>query len=160
MGSPDPCAASSSLSPCSQPQGGPSPPGCGGGRSGTGGYGRWRRVPGDDGRLVGRYCSSGGGRACGGQSSSGASTTASGTAAAGDNFAFSPATLKLKVGQKVSTTNKQQGVANTVTADEAPSITVCRADVFVRLHWGGTFAYRCTIHPSMHAFNESSVDPG
>jgi hypothetical protein len=37
------------------------------------GYGRWRRVPGDDGRLVGRYCSSGGGRAYGGQSSSGAS---------------------------------------------------------------------------------------
>jgi plastocyanin len=66
----------------------------------------------------------------------------------------------LKVGQKVSTTNKQQGVAHTVTADEAPSITVCRGDVFVRLHWGGTFAYRCTIHPSMHAFNESSVDPG
>ena len=160
MGSPDPCAAPSSLSPCSQPQGGPSPPGCGGGRSGTGGYGRWRRVPGDDGRLVGRYCSSGGGRACGGQSSSGASTTASGTAAAGDNFAFSPATLKLKVGQKVSTTNKQQGVAHTVTADEAPSITRVSGRRFRSPSLGRDFAYRCTIHPSMHAFNESSVDPG
>ena len=160
MGSPDPCAAPSSLSPCSQPQGGPSPLQPGGGRSGTGGYGRWRRVPGDDGRLVGRYCSSGGGRACGGQSSSGASTTASGTAAAGDNFAFSPATLKLKVGQKVSTTNKQQGVAHTVTADEAPSITRVSGRRFRSPSLGRDFAYRCTIHPSMHAFNESSVDPG
>jgi plastocyanin len=88
-----------------------------------GGTGAGGASPATTAASSGRYCSSGGGRACGGQSSSGASTTASGTAAAGDNFASSPATLKLKVGQKVSTTNKQQGVAHTVTADEQPSIT-------------------------------------
>jgi hypothetical protein len=68
--------------------------------------------------------------------------------------------LKLKVGQKVSTTNKQQGVAHTVTADEAPSITRVSGRRFRSPSLGRDFAYRCTIHPSMHAFNESSVDPG
>jgi plastocyanin len=98
--------------------------------------------------------SSGGGRAYGGgQSSSGAGTTASGTAVAIDNFAFSPATLKVKMGQKVSWTNKQQGVAHTVTADGStfdhpmPS----GATFLFAFTKAGTFAYHCTIHPSMHA---------
>ena len=41
-----------------------------------------------------------------GPSRSGAGTTASGTAVAIDDVAFSPATLKVKVGQKVTWTNK------------------------------------------------------
>ena len=70
-----------------------------------------------------------------------------------DNFAFSPATLKVKVGQKVSWTNKQQGVAHTVTADGGtfdhpmPS----GATFSFAFPKTGTFAYHCTIHPSMHA---------
>jgi plastocyanin len=69
-----------------------------------------------------------------------------------DNFAFSPATLNVKMGQQVTWTNKQQGVAHTVTADGGAfdhsmpsgamfSFTFAKA---------GNFAYHCTIHPSMH----------
>ena len=69
-----------------------------------------------------------------------------------DNFAFSPATLKVKVGQQVTWTNQQPGVTHTVTADGGTfdhpmpsgatfSFTFARA---------GTFAYHCKIHPSMH----------
>jgi plastocyanin len=82
---------------------------------------------------------------------SGAGTPASGTAVAIDNFAFSPAALNAKMGQQVTWTNKQQGVAHTVTADggvfDHPmpsgatfSFTFAKA---------GTFAYHCTIHPFM-----------
>jgi len=81
---------------------------------------------------------------------SGAGTPASGTAVAIDNFAFSPAALKVKMGQQVTWTNKQ-GVAHTVTADGGAfdhpmpsgatfSFTFAKA---------GTFAYHCTIHPFM-----------
>jgi plastocyanin len=112
---------------------------------------RRRRLAGDHGRPSGT--SSGGGRAYGGgQTSSGAGTTASGTAVTIDNFAFSPATLKVKVGQKVSWTNKQ-GVAHTVTADGGafdhpmPS----GATFSFAFAKAGSFAYHCTIHPSMHA---------
>jgi plastocyanin len=83
---------------------------------------------------------------------SGAGTPGSGTAVAIDNFAFSPATLKVTVGQQVTWTNKQQGVAHTVTDDGGAfdhpmpsgatfSFTFAKA---------GTFAYHCRIHPSMH----------
>ena len=82
---------------------------------------------------------------------SGAGTPASGTAVAIDNFAFSPAALNVKMGQQVTWTNKQQGVAHTVTADGGAfdhpmpsgatfSFTFAKA---------GTFAYHCTIHPFM-----------
>jgi len=82
---------------------------------------------------------------------SGAGTPASGTAVAIDNFAFSPAALNVKMGQQVTWTNKQQGVAHTVTADGGAfdhpmpsgatfSFTFAKA---------GTVAYHCTIHPFM-----------
>jgi plastocyanin len=67
---------------------------------------------------------------------SGAGTPASGTAVTIDNFAFSPASLNVNVGQQVTWTNKQQGVTHTVTADGGrvrPSDAV-RSDVLVRLH--------------------------
>jgi plastocyanin len=98
--------------------------GCGGNTSGSGGYGSGGASPATPAAPSG--ASSGGGRAYGGgPSSSAAGTTASGTAVAIDDFAFSSATLKVKVGQKVTWTNKQ-GVAHTVTADGAPSIIPCR----------------------------------
>ena len=95
---------------------------------------------------------SGSGGSGGGPTSSAAGTTGSGTAVTIDNFAFSPATLKVKVGQKVSWTNKQQGVAHTVTADggtfdhSMPS----GATFSFAFTKAGSFAYHCTIHPSMH----------
>jgi len=116
--------------------------GCGGNKSGSGGYG------GGSPAATAAPSATGSG---GGPTTSGAGTPASGTAVAIDNFAFSPATLKAKVGQKVTWTN-QQGVAHTVTADGGAfdhpmpsgatfSFTFTKA---------GTFAYHCTIHPSMH----------
>jgi plastocyanin len=96
--------------------------------------------------------SSGGGGYGRSQTTSGA-TAASGTAVAIDNFAFSPATLKAKLGQQVTWTNKQQGVAHTVTADGGafdhpmPS----GATFSFAFTKAGTFAYHCSIHPSMHA---------
>jgi plastocyanin len=94
-----------------------------------------------------------GGRAYGGgPTSSAAGTTASGTAVAIDNFAFSPATLKLKVGQRVTWTNKQD-VAHTVTADDGafdhPMPQGARFSFAFTT--AGSVAYHCTIHPSMHA---------
>jgi plastocyanin len=82
---------------------------------------------------------------------SGAGTPAGGTAVAIDNFTFSPAALNLKVGQQVTWTNKQQGVAHTVTADGGafdhpmPS----GATFSFTFATAGTVAYHCRIHPSM-----------
>jgi plastocyanin len=124
--------------------------GCGGNTSGSGGYGAGGGSPATT--AAPSATGSGGGGAYGGApTTSGPGTPASGTAVAIDNFAFSPATLNAKVGQKVTWTNKQ-GVAHTVTADAGAfnhpmpsgatfSFTFTKA---------GTFAYHCTIHPSMH----------
>ena len=124
--------------------------GCGSNNSGSGGYGGGAS-PATTAAPSGT--SSGGGRAYGGgPTSSTAGTTGSGTAVTIDNFAFSPATLKVKVGQKVSWTNQQQGVAHPVTADGGtfdhpmPS----GATFSFAFTKAGSFAYHCTIHPSMH----------
>ena len=123
--------------------------GCGSNNPGSGGYGGGASPA----TTAAPGASSGGGRAYGGgPTSSAAGTTGSGTAVTIDNFAFSPATLKVKVGQKVSWTNKQQGVAHTVTADGGtfdhpmPS----GATFSFAFTKAGSFAYHCTIHPSMH----------
>jgi plastocyanin len=124
--------------------------GCGGDNSGTGGYGGGAS-PATTAAPSG--ASSGGGRAYGGgPTSSAAGITASGTAVTIDNFAFSPTTLKVKVGQKVSWTNKQQGVAHTVTADGGTFDHPMPSGATFSFAFAktGTFAYHCTIHPSMH----------
>lgn len=87
-----------------------------------------------------------------------ASTTATTTAATATNaatirgFSFQPDILKVKVGAKVTWTNDDT-VAHTVTADTSSfasgnlqpggsfSFTFTRP---------GTYAYHCSIHPSMH----------
>jgi len=124
--------------------------GCGSNNSGTGGYGGGAS-PATTAAPSGT--SSGGGRAYGGPTSSAAGITASGTAVTIDNFAFSPATLKVKVGQKVSWTNTQQGVAHTVTADGGTFDHPMPSGATFSFAFAktGTFAYHCTIHPSMHA---------
>lgn len=67
------------------------------------------------------------------------------------NFTFSPATLTVKVGDKVTWTN-QDSVGHSATADDGSfdtgvlsqgqsgSITFSKA---------GTFSYHCSIHPNM-----------
>jgi plastocyanin len=125
--------------------------GCGGNNAGSGGYGAGG---GSSATTEAPSATDSGGRGGygGGPTTSGAGTPAGGTAVAIDNFAFSPATLNAKMGQQVTWTNKQ-GVAHTVTANAGAfnhpmpsgatfSFTFTKA---------GTFAYHCTIHPSMQA---------
>jgi plastocyanin len=95
-------------------------------------------------------CGGGNNSSGGGPTTSGAGTPASGTAVAIDNFAFSPATLNVKMGQQVTWTNKQD-VEHTVTADGGtfdhpmpPNATF--SFTFPK---AGSFAYHCRIHPSM-----------
>ena len=80
-----------------------------------------------------------------------AAATAAGAGLIKD-FSFQPGVLKVKPGAKVTWTNRDQ-VAHTVTADNksfasgelqpgrSVSFTFARA---------GTYAYHCSIHPSMH----------
>jgi plastocyanin len=68
-------------------------------------------------------------------------------------FAFSPATLTIKVGTTVKWTN-QDSVAHTVTSDTGlfDSGDLAAGDTFIfTFTQAGTFAYHCTMHPSMTA---------
>jgi len=68
-------------------------------------------------------------------------------------FAFSPATLTVKVGTTVKWTNKDS-VAHTVTSDTGlfDSGDLAAGDTFsFTFNQAGTFAYHCTMHPSMTA---------
>ncbi len=68
------------------------------------------------------------------------------------NFAFVPATITVKVGTRVTWTNRQAGVQHTVTAGDgsfgsaALSTGSSYSYVFTR---AGTFTYHCAIHPFM-----------
>jgi plastocyanin len=96
--------------------------------------------------------------ACG----NGAAATTTSTAAGGtdspaavtiDNFAFMPSTLGIALGTTVTWAN-EQGVDHTVTADDSSfdSGPIARgADFSQKFDAPGTYAYHCTIHPSMTA---------
>ncbi len=71
------------------------------------------------------------------------------------NFAYTPATIAVKVGTKVTWTNKDS-VNHTVTADTAStsapasgSIAQNEAYSFT-FNKAGTYAYHCAPHPYMH----------
>ncbi len=69
------------------------------------------------------------------------------------NFAFAPAELSVKVGQSITWTNKDS-TAHTVTLDDASldSGNVAGDATFNHAFTAaGTFAYHCSIHPSMKA---------
>jgi plastocyanin len=75
------------------------------------------------------------------------------TAVAIQNFAFSPATLSVKVGSTVTWTNKD-GEAHNVTTPSGPlhSPTMPPGAVYsYTFTAAGTFHYLCTIHPFMTA---------
>jgi plastocyanin len=100
---------------------------------------------------------------CGG-STVGASTTAStpGTTAGGGaggaqvvlkNLAFDPATVTIKAGESVTWTN-QDAMNHTVVADkgEFKSSDLGQGATFTfKFDKAGTYAYHCSIHPSMKA---------
>jgi plastocyanin len=107
--------------------------------------------------MIATACSSTGSTAYGAPASTAATTTAASPASAASaatiqGFSFQPAVLKVKPGAKVTWTNRD-AVAHTVTADNGSfasgnlqtggsfSFTFTRA---------GTYAYHCSIHPSMH----------
>jgi plastocyanin len=80
---------------------------------------------------------------------------ASGNAVAIKNFAFSPASLAVKVGTKVTWTN-QDSDAHTVTSDRSGGLLSSKAlnsgDTFsYTFTKAGTYKYLCTIHPFMTA---------
>jgi plastocyanin len=77
----------------------------------------------------------------------------SGNSVAIANFAFSPASLTVKVGTKVTWTNNDS-TAHTVTADQGAfdSQTVDPGGTFsFTFNHAGTFTYHCAIHSSMTA---------
>jgi plastocyanin len=67
------------------------------------------------------------------------------------NFTFSPATLTITVGTKVTWTN-QDTVGHTVIADDNSwgSGNLNQGDTFsFAFSQPGTFAYHCSVHPNM-----------
>jgi len=69
------------------------------------------------------------------------------------NLAFDPATVTIKVGESVTWTN-QDSTNHTVTADngEFNSDQLANGATFsFKFDKAGTYAYHCSIHPSMKA---------
>jgi plastocyanin len=104
--------------------------------------------------IIAAACSGTGPSAYGAPASTAATTTAATAtnAATIRGFSFQPDVLKVKVGAKVTWTNDDT-VAHTVTAD---TNSFASGDLqpggsfsftFTR---PGTYAYHCSIHPSMH----------
>jgi len=68
-----------------------------------------------------------------------------------DNFSFTPATLTVKAGTKVTWTNRDDIPHTVVTADKKLKSTVLDTDdTFVAVFdQPGTYTYFCSIHPHM-----------
>ena len=67
------------------------------------------------------------------------------------NMAFSPATLSIKVGDKVTWTN-QDSVGHSATADDSSFDTGVIAQgqsVNATFSKAGTYTYHCSVHPNM-----------
>ena len=105
--------------------------------------------------IIAAACNGTGPSAYGAPASTATATAAAATAtnaATIKGFSFQPEVLKVKVGAKVTWTNDDT-VAHTVTADTnsfasgnlQPGGSFSFA--FIR---PGTYAYHCSIHPSMH----------
>jgi plastocyanin len=90
--------------------------------------------------------------ACSGNSApTTSSLPASGNSVTLTNFAFSPATLTVKVGTTITWTNKDSA-SHTVISDSGvfESVNLATNAVFsYTFNSAGTFPYHCSIHPSM-----------
>lgn len=92
---------------------------------------------------------------CGSSSDTSSGATASGSVTI-QNFAFSPATISVKVGTTVTWTN-QDSTAHTATSDpgtpasfDSGNITQGKSATFT-FQQAGTYAYHCSIHTYMKA---------
>jgi plastocyanin len=104
--------------------------------------------------IIAASCNGTGPSAYGASASTAATTTAATAinAATIKGFSFQPDVLKVKVGAKVTWTNDDT-VAHTVTADTnsfaSGNLQSGRSFSFTFTR-PGTYAYHCSIHPSMH----------
>jgi plastocyanin len=104
--------------------------------------------------IIAASCNGTGPSAYGASASTAATTTAATAinAATIKGFSFQPDVLKVKVGAKVTWTNDDT-VAHTVTADTnsfaSGNLQPGRSFSFTFTR-PGTYAYHCSIHPSMH----------
>ena len=83
----------------------------------------------------------------------GSAPAASGTAVTISSFAFNPAEITVKVGDTVTWTN-QDSVGHTVVADDNSftSQSLPQGGTYsFKFTKAGTFAYHCSVHPSMTA---------
>src|SRR5262245_55262056 len=103
--------------------------------------------------IIAAPCNGTGPAAYGAPASTAATTTTTAaTAATIKDFSFQPDVLKVKVGAKVTWTN-DDAVPHTVTADtnSFASGNLRSAGSFsFTFTRPGTYAYHCSIHPSMH----------
>ena len=76
-------------------------------------------------------------------------TTASGTTIVEKGFAFSPASLEVKVGDTVTFTNEDSASHNVSIDGKSLGSQAQGASVTWTAAAAGTFPYSCTIHPSM-----------
>jgi plastocyanin len=69
------------------------------------------------------------------------------------NFKFSPATITVKQGARLSVTN-DDSTAHTATADDGQSFDTGTVDPgaskTISVSKPGSYPYHCSIHPSMH----------
>ncbi len=97
---------------------------------------------------------------CGGSGSTGGGgggTTPGGTGGGGGatvtikNFAFSPASVEIAVGETVTWTN-EDSATHTVTGDDGiDSGSLAQGKTFTHTFASaGTFSYHCSIHPNMN----------
>jgi plastocyanin len=95
--------------------------------------------------------------ACGGSDDEPAAAKASGgTAVAVADNTFSPASLKVAVGDTVMFENEGQ-IAHTVTGDDFDSGSLAPGATFTfEASEAGTFSYVCTFHPGM----QGSIEVG
>ena len=69
------------------------------------------------------------------------------------NFKFSPGTITVKSGTKVTVTNNDS-TAHTATSNDGSSFSTGDIDpgssTTITVSKAGTYAYHCSIHPFMH----------
>ena len=101
--------------------------------------------------IIAAACNGTGPAAYGGPASTVATTTTAKVASI-RGFSFQPGVLKVKVGAKVTWTNRDT-VAHTVSADNksfASNHLQPGGSFSFTFTRPGTYAYHCAIHPSMH----------